>query len=74
MATQENGSEQQLESGKDVFFHPPSSTYFPKGLCLMLWKNMMDKVSISGRTITNLQFADNIYALAEEKQELVALL
>ena len=31
------------------------------------------KVSIGGRTITNLRFADNIDALAEEKQELEAL-
>ena len=28
MAAQKNGSEQQLESGKDVFFLPPSSTFF----------------------------------------------
>ena len=31
------------------------------------------KVSISGRNITNLQFADDIDALAEEEQELEAL-
>ena len=31
------------------------------------------KVSISGRNITNLRFADNIDALAEEEQELEAL-
>ena len=31
------------------------------------------KVSIDGRTITNLWFADDIDALAEEKQELDAL-
>ena len=39
----------------------------------MLWKNMMEKVSIDGRNITNLQFADDIDALAEEEQELEAL-
>ena len=31
------------------------------------------KVSIGGRNITNLQFADHIDALAEEEQELEAL-
>ena len=31
------------------------------------------KVSIGGRNITNLQFADDIDALAEEEQELEAL-
>ena len=31
------------------------------------------KVSISGRTITNLRFADDIGVLAEEEQELEAL-
>ena len=32
-----------------------------------------DKVSIGGRNITNLRFADDIAALAEGKQELEAL-
>ena len=31
------------------------------------------KVSIGGRNITNLRFADDIYDLAEEEQELKAL-
>ena len=31
------------------------------------------KVSIGGRTITNMRFADDIDALAEEEQELEAL-
>ena len=31
------------------------------------------KVCISGRTITNLQFADDIDALADDEQELEAL-
>ena len=31
------------------------------------------KVSIGGRNITNLRFADDIHALAEEEQELEAL-
>ena len=67
MAAQENSSEQQLESGKDVLFHPHSSTFFSKGLCLILWKNMIfyRKVSIGRKTVTNLRFADNIDALAK---------
>ena len=36
MAAQENSSEQQFESGNDVFFHPPFSTFSSKELCLML--------------------------------------
>ena len=40
-AAQENGSEQQLQLDKDVLSHPPSSAFFSKGLCLMLWKDMM---------------------------------
>ena len=35
--------------------------------------DMMKKVSIGGRTITNLRFANDIDALAEEKQEVEAL-
>ena len=37
----------------------------------MLWKNMMER--LGGRNITNLWFADNIDALAEEVQEFEAL-
>ena len=32
------------------------------------------RVSIGGRNVTNLRFADDIYALAEEEQELEALI
>ena len=31
---------------------------------------MLQMIDTGGRTITNLRFADNIYALAEEEQEL----
>ena len=34
----------------------------------MLWKKHDEKVSIGGRTITNLRFADAIDALSEEEQ------
>ena len=40
---------------------------------LMPRKNMSGRVSIGGRNITNLRFANDINALAEEKQELEAL-
>ena len=41
---------------------------------IFLERNMSDgKVSIGGRNITNLWFADDIDALAEEEQELEAL-
>ena len=36
----------------------------------MLWKNMMERLALDGRKITNLRFADDIDALAEEEQEL----
>ena len=39
----------------------------------MLWKNMVEKVSIGSRNITNLRFADDIDALAEEEQGLETL-
>ena len=54
--------------------HPLQQT-FSTGLCLMLWKKIIynGKVSIGDRTITHLRFADNIGALAEEEQELEAL-
>ena len=39
----------------------------------MLWKKLIEKVSIGRRNINNLWFADDIDALAEEEQELEAL-
>ena len=63
MAAQENESEQQFESGKDVFSHPHPL------LCHALEEHD-GKVSIGGRTITNLRFADDIDALAQEEREL----
>ena len=44
-AAHENGSELKLESSNDVFFHPTSSIFFSKELCLMLWKNMMERLA-----------------------------
>ena len=59
-----------MESDRDVYSHPPSSTYF--------WKIMTDAlgdhegtVSIGGTTITYLCCADDINGLAGEEKELV---
>ena len=73
MAGQKNDSEQQFESGKDVFFHPPSSTIFLEGVMSDALEERDGKVSIGGRTITNQRLADDIDVLAEEEQELEAL-
>ena len=68
MAAQENGSEQQLEIGKDVFFFPPffPPTIFLERIVSDTLEEHDEKVSMGGRTITNLRFADGIDALAEE--------
>ena len=50
------------------------TTFFSNGSCLMPWKNMMGRLVIGGRNITNLRFADDIDALADEEQELEALI
>ena len=65
-AAQENGL--LIELGKDVFFHPPFSTFSSDAL-----DAHNGKVSIGGRTITNLRFADDIDAFPEEGQVLEAL-
>ena len=38
----QNNSDSQARMS---FFYPPSSTFFSKGLCLMLWKNMMERLA-----------------------------
>ena len=57
----------------DAFCHSSSSTISLNGSCLMLWEKHDVKVSIGGRTITNLRFADDIDVLAEEEQDLEVL-
>ena len=59
-----------MESDRDVYSHPPSSTYFWKGYAL---EDHEDTVSIGGRTITNLRFADVFDSLAGEEEELAKL-
>ena len=73
MAAWENGSEQQSEQGKDVSCHPPSLTFFLKRIISDAQEEHEAKVSIGGRYITNLRFADDIDAVVEEEQESEAL-
>ena len=53
--------------------HLSSSTFFSNGLCPDALEEHDEKVSIDGRNFTNLRFADDIDALAEEEQEPGAL-
>ena len=54
---------------QDISSHPPSSTYF--------WTDALEdhegNVSIGGRAINNLRFADDIDGLAGEEEELAKL-
>ena len=69
---QKNDSKQQLELGKDAFSHQPYSILYSIGWVMALEEND-GKVSISGKTITNLRFANGIDVLVEKEQELDAL-
>ena len=60
MTAKDNGSEQELELGKDAFSHP-----FLKRIMSDDLEEHARKASICGRSVTNLQFAD---ALVEEEQ------
>ena len=73
MAAQENGSEQQLELGKDAFSHPPSFNIFLERIMSDDLEEHDGKISIGSRSITNLRSADEIDAVAEEEQELETL-
>ena len=55
------------------FLPPTLFNIFLEWIMSNVLKEHDKKVSIGGRNITNLQFADNIDALAEEEQELEAL-
>ena len=61
-----------VESDRDVFFHPPSSTFLKRIMTDAL-EDHEGIVSIGGRTITNLRFADDIDGLAGEEEELANL-
>ena len=75
-AVQMNGNMGELfrttVGGKDVFCHPPSSTFSRTDHVDALDEHE-GKVSIDGRNITNRRFADDIDAVAEKEQELEAL-
>ena len=70
MAPWETGSEQQMESDRDVYFHQPSSTYFWKRITTDALEDHEGTVSIEGRTITKVRFTDDIDGLAGEEEEL----
>ena len=72
-AAWETGPEQQLESDRGVYSHPPSSAYFWKRIFTDALEDHEGAVSIGGRTITNLRFADDIDGLAGEEEELANL-
>ena len=60
--------EQQLESDRNVYSRPPSSTYFWKRIITDALEGHEGTVSIGGRTITKLRFADDIDGLAGEEE------
>ena len=66
-AAQETGSEQQLESDRDVYSHPPER------IMTNALEDHEGTVSIGGRTITNLRFNDDIGGLAGEEEEVANL-
>ena len=72
-AAQETGSEQQLESDRDVYSHPPFFNIFLERIMTGALEDHEDTVSIGGRTITDLRFADEIDGLAGEEEELANL-
>ena len=56
-------------SDMDVYSHPPSSVYFWKGSFMTdALEDHEDTVSIGGKTITKLHFADDIDGLGEEEE------
>ena len=58
---------------KDVFCHPPSSTFCSNRSCLCGPEEQYGMANIDGRAITNMRFSDGVDALAEEQQELESL-
>ena len=74
MAGRENGSEQQLVLGKNLVYHPCSSTsFFRKRILSHTLEENDGKVNKGGRKISHLRFADDTDALAEKNQETQAL-
>ena len=75
MAPWETGSEQQMESDRDVYSHslPPSFNMFLEIITTDALQDHEGTVTIGDRTITNLRFADDIDGLAGEEEELAKL-
>ena len=58
-----------MESDRDVYVHPPSSKYFfLERITTDTLEDHKGTVSVRGRTITNLRFADGIDGLAGEEE------
>ena len=72
MAAQEHGSEQQLVR-QEYLLPPTLFNSFLERIMSNALEEHDGKVSIGGRNITNLRFVDGIDAVAEEEQELEAL-
>ena len=72
-AAQETGSEQQLESDRNVYSHPLLFNKFLERIMTGALEDHEGTVSIGGRTITNLHFADDIDGFAGEEEELAKL-
>ena len=63
-----------MKSDRDVYSPPPSSiNIFLERIMTATLEDHEDTVSIGGRTITNLRFADDIDGLAGEEEELANL-
>ena len=62
-----------MESDRDVYSHPPSSTLFLERITTDALEDHEGTVSIGGKTIKNLRFADDTDGLAGEEEELANL-
>ena len=56
-----------MDSDRDVYSHPPSSTLFLERIVIDALEDHEGTISIGERTITNLRFADDIDGLAGEE-------
>ena len=71
-AAYETGSEELLESDRNIYSHPPSSHISGMDHDRRLRRSRRH-VSIGGRTNTSLHFTDDIDGLAGEEEELAKL-
>ena len=68
--TQETGPEPQLECAKGCLLSPTLFNIFLNRIMADALEDHEGTVSIGGRTMTNLRFADDIDGLAGQEQEL----